>query len=162
MANEVHVYLIDEIQLLDQLDKDVLLGQAPLPAWASVHPSNPVGGLRHATFFRRGVGVFPDLERIALLLPDELRQRLLNKDEHGYPPFSFSADFSPQINPQLRVLDVPGWQWFSHDEMKTLLGSVDQILETDEESLAFESSWKKLLYADRKYDYDCALFSHEI
>ena len=110
-------------------------------------------GVDFATQFEKGWALAEDLQALARLVDAPLRRRLMAED------FIASADFpeSVEASSPLRLLDLPGWQFFERSEVDTMLGAVREALEQEIEVL-YEEEWGEFAALWSKKSYDFALF----
>ena len=179
MANEVHLYFFDE-QILQRRQVLVDNMQVLLPAWLKQQPDRSdiydillkhawnqnSPGVLHVTDFRRGVGVFPDLDILVNYYPS-LKSRFTPIDNFVFdgiasalPAYTQRTDFPPGYTSFLSTIDYPGWQFFSYTEMCEMAQACEAIL--THEASPYEVSWREFLVAHTQHSYTLALFTHEL
>lgn len=119
--------------------------------------------IEHIVDIRTTWAPIDDLEKLSEGLEEPYKSRWKSE------PDPDGANFAPEISPSspTRSLDLPGFCFFTREEVEALKraydsrGEDDEVLILEEDGLEY-SEWRQLFEAHASEDYDLALFAWEV
>ena len=178
MSTHAHLYFIDETALKHTITQN--LGHIKsFEQWLQARPDTYKfhhdyfflaprdhihTGVRQVAAFSRA-GWFPDRDEIAKHYPG-LAHRLRTVSYFEYdgvrspqPAYTEGSDFPTGYEGWLTAFNVPGWQFFSREEMTQMVYSVEEMLHAG--TSLWSDIWREVILVHEASEYDLAHFLHE-
>lgn len=122
-------------------------------------------GVRFVTYIS-GTGWYSEIDDILKFCP-ELSNRFKPVASVDYggnklnrKAYDIGSDFPIGHDSCLSIVNCPGWQFFSYDEIEILVKGLEKYLVTFESH--YKPAWEEIIIDHKDYQYDLMFFEHMV